>query len=470
MKRLVGRSYSDTEVQRELAGLPFRHRVAEDGYTVEVVVSTGEGSEEGFAPVQLIAAILHSLMQVATEWPANKESGKKPREVVLSVPGWFDASQRCAMQQACKIAGLHCLRTMNDLTAAALDYAYFRSAKKEFQKDQATYILFLDMGQCGFAASMVALYEGRLEVLSSSHDAWIGGREYDALVVEKLIETFTAKTKIAIELGDHKTRVKLGKAAERAKMYLSPQGVSEARVTVECLKEDSDLNTRLTLEGFEAMVAPLLAQIEKPLKEAISGAGLPDSAWSGLEVEMVGGSCRPPCVKAKLTAVILQACPGWNGALKTSLNADESVAKGCALQCALLSTAIAAKPFEIKDRTNTSLDLAWDSPTGSTAGPPGGGSKGVKKGVIPAGAWLPAKERVDLGKLQAGVLHIVLEESIASASASNGGCGGVKSEWTTSVNDADALLYERWEAIIVIDLNGIPSLESVQPVVQPEEQ
>lgn len=255
MKRLLGRPYSDPFVQRELSRLPFRHQCAPDGYGVEVCVATGEGKEEVFSPEQLTAAMLHACMNVASEWPANMESRKKPREVVVSVPGWFNGAQRCAMQQACKIAGLECVRTLNDLTAAALDYAYFRSAKKEFQKDAASHVLFLDMGQCGLSASVVALYEGRLEVgallpamwaanwlnpgirvshvcqrmsthglkmpalymqapsalsvattppdsafqvLSSSHDPWCGGREFDALIVEQLAQTFEKNTGVAI--------------------------------------------------------------------------------------------------------------------------------------------------------------------------------------------------------------------------------------------------------------------------------
>ena len=168
-----------------------------------------------------------------------------------------------------------------------------------------------------------------MKVLSTVNDRSLGGRDFDDVIIEFLCETFQKKTGIDVR-GNMKAWLKLQVAAEKAKKTLSPAGVNEAAVSVECLADDKDLSVVLTRDELEKRCAPLIAKLEAPVLRCLQEAGLQRGDIS--EVEIVGGTTRVNVVKRRLGEVLGLDPHALNFGLKTTMNSDEAVARGGALQ------------------------------------------------------------------------------------------------------------------------------------------
>jgi len=383
IKHLIGLAYDDPRAQSEMKRhafkcVPFPHPGKDTPASVAVQVEFN--SETQVLPVEQVAGMMikhmgslaakrsaedvaSATLQSAKDTPLSEPSHPLfPKDWVIAIPGYYTDAQRRALLTGCKIAGVTGVRRlMHEHTATALAYGIFKDIRKEFSKDApATNVMFLDMGASTYSCCIVSYEQGKLTVRAARHDASLGGREFDELIAEwlknKFVEKFGSKLSAKPE-SKPKVMLKLRAAAEKAKKTLSPHGVKEARVSLECLMDDCDFNAKLTAVEYEAMCAPLLARLKSPVDFALAdaGMGIKDLAT----VEVVGGGMRVGCVKRAL-GEMLGLSGGMNYGLSSTMNADEAVARGAALQSAILSPRFKVLPYEIIERTPYSVRISWD--------------------------------------------------------------------------------------------------------------
>ena len=285
-----------------------------------------------------------------------------PQDWVIAIPAYFTDAQRRALLAGCEIVGINGVqRLMHENTATALAYGIFKDIKKEFEKEKPTNVMFIDMGASAYSVSIASFEPGKLTVKSSFCDPDLGGRDIDFVIAQWMAEKFVEKYKSKLSgnpMEKPKVLLKLLAAAEKAKKTLSPQGVKEASINLECLMDDLDFHVMLTADVYEKLCEPLLARLEAPLKQALAEAKLTSKDLNS--VEIVGGSTRIGCLKRRLVEILGQE-------LSTTMNADEAVARGAALQSAILSPRFKVLPYEIVEANTLPIKLAWDEEkTGSS--------------------------------------------------------------------------------------------------------
>lgn len=384
MKLLVGRRFEDPEVQKELARQPYSAvQMAHGGVGIKVLYN----DEEIVMAAEHLMAILLVKAQLIS---SNAAGGVALADSVVAVPHWFTDSQRRGILQACEIAQLNCLKVANESTCIGLGYGIFKSAKKLFSETEPTRIMFIDIGYTGYCVSIVSYIQEHMTVLSTVCDREVSGRDFDDVIIEFLAESFQKKTGIDVRK-NRKAVLKLQAAAEKAKKTLSPTGVMEASVSVECLAEDRDLNVILSRDEFEARAKGLVARLRLPIERALREANITREQLS--EVEIVGGSTRISVVKKTLGEILGLDHSAMNFGLKTTMNSDEAVARGAALQAAMLSSRMKVKPFHIIDRLAYGIQAHFES-SGGTAGDDGEMEvKGSSVALYSRGDELPHKPR-----------------------------------------------------------------------------
>ena len=377
MKLLVGRQFDAVGVQREIAKLPFTCVKLPGG---GIGISISYNNE----PMTISAEHFMAMMLTqAKKISSDANDGLNIGDAVLAVPHWFTEAQRRGVLQACEIASLNCLKVTNESNAIALSYGIFKSAKKLFSESESTHVMFIDIGYSGYCVTIVdfmqvihaspILYAERLlscprhifllislwihytvfpeqenmKVLSTVCDHVVSGRAFDDIIVEYLAEQFQSKTGLDVR-SNPKAMLKMQAAGEKAKKTLSPAGVKEVNINVECLAEDRDLSCTLTRDEFEKRSAGLVDRLREPIEQALREAGLQREDVK--EVEVVGGCTRVNIIKRTLGEILGLDASAMNYGLKTTMNADEAVARGCALQCAMLSSRMKVKPFNVIDR------------------------------------------------------------------------------------------------------------------------
>ena len=303
--------------------------------------------------------------------------GVQTVDTVISVPCYFTDAQRRAVKDAAAIGGLNCLRVLNDGTAVALSYGIAKGAKKEFAEGKVTNILFLDMGASQFTATAVGFTNSSLKILASVSDSSFGGRDIDTVITHRLVEQFATVVKGADAWKNKKARLKLLLAAEKAKITLSPHGVVDAPVNVECLMEDRDLSYKLTADELDSLITPRVnAVVGGVIARCLQIAKLTNAADFS-SIELVGGSMRPRAVKrAAATALSMPLDEATSHNLSQSMNLDEAVARGCAFACAMLSPVFKVTPFEIIDSVPASIRITWEADA-SAVSPNNGGEMEV---------------------------------------------------------------------------------------------
>jgi len=352
MKLLVGRKYDEPEVQREIARNAFAtERLPNGGVGIRIMYND---EEIVLSAEQVMAMMLVKLKEIA----ALANSGVQIGESVLAVPYWFSESQRRGMLAACEIAQLNCLKVINESTAIALSYGIYKSAKKLFSETEPMHVMFIDLGYSCYSVTIVDFVQEKLLVRSTVCDKHLGGRDFDDVIIEWLAADFEKKTRIDVRQ-NVKAVLKLQVAAEKAKKTLSPVGVNDANVSVECVANDIDLNCNFTKEEFSRIASGLVERLEAPIQQALADAGLQREQLS--DVEIVGGSSRIGMIKKRLGEILGLDASAINYGLKTTMNSDEAVARGAALQCAMLSSKIKVKPFSIIDKVNYPVAARFDT-------------------------------------------------------------------------------------------------------------
>ena len=310
IKRFIGRTWD--EVKHEAERAPYEVVKGSDGGVRFVV----EGKQ--YTPEEISAMVLRKLVA-----DAGERLGETITKAVITVPAYFNNSQREATQNAGRIAGLEVLRIVNEPTAAALAYGLEKKGNET--------VLVFDLGGGTFDVSVLEVGDGVFEVRSTSGDTHLGGSDMDYAVVKWLTDEFKAEYNVDLSK-DKQALQRLIEAAEKAKIELS--GLPETTISLPFIAMDPASNAPLYLEKkltrskFEELIAPLLARIKGPVEQALKDAKLDRSAID--EVILVGGSTRVPAVK-KIVKDLLGKEPNQ------SVNPDEVVALGAAVQAGVLT-------------------------------------------------------------------------------------------------------------------------------------
>lgn len=320
----------DASLLRDIARLPFPVSPAAAGGGGGAVVHADHvGRRIALSPTHLLSMLLAYLKQLA-----EADLGGAPvADCVISVPCYFTQAQRRAYLDAAAVAGLKPLRLMHDLAATALGYGLYRSDLGG--AGGPTCVAFVDVGQCDTQVAVVSFDASGMKVLSHGFDADLGGRDFDEVLFVHFAEEFRDRYRIDV-VGNVKASMRLRAACEKAKKVLSAN--AEAVVNIECLMEEKDVRGVIRREDFEKLCARLLERVVEPCKRAVADSGI------GLErlhsVELVGSGSRVPAI-AKVLAGFFRREPS------RTLNASECVARGCALQCAMLSPTFRVREYEV---------------------------------------------------------------------------------------------------------------------------
>ncbi|KAL8603884.1 hypothetical protein ACOMHN_049702 [Nucella lapillus] len=336
-KRLIGRRFTDSCVQKDMQHWPFK--VVDDSGKPKLQVDY-RGEVKTLAPEEVSSMVLVKMKETAEAY-----LGQRVTDAVITVPAYFNDAQRQATKDAGVIAGLNVLRIINEPTAAALAYGL----DKNVQNDSDKNILIFDLGGGTFDVSILTISEGSLfEVKATAGDTHLGGEDFDDRLVQHLTQEFQRKYKKDISKNARALR-RLRTACERAKRTLSSS--AEASVEIDSLYEGIDFYTRITRARFEELCADLFRKTLEPVEQALKDAKMDKRRIN--EVVLVGGSTRIPRIQK-----MLQDFMGGKE-LNKSIHPDEAVAYGAAVQAAVLSgdKSEAIKDVLLVDVTPLSLGI-----------------------------------------------------------------------------------------------------------------
>lgn len=341
-KRLIGRKFQDPQVQDEIKNYPKPYTIVEGKSGETMIQAQYMGETQTFLPEQVMGMLMTKLKETA-------EAGMKTKvvDVVISVPSYFTDTERRAMLAASQTAGLNCLKLMNDTTAVALAYGIYKQDLPG-ENEKPRNVIFVDIGYCSLQVAAVAFNKGKLKVLAVTSDPRLGGRDFDKVIMEHFIEAWKTKYKIDIR-SRPKAYIRLAQECDKLKKLMSANS-QKIPIDIECLMDDKDVSDHMERSQFENMSEGLLLKAEMVFKRILQAAKL--SPADIYAVEVVGGSSRIPCIK-ELVSKVFEKEPS------TTLNADEATAKGCALQCAILSPTFRVRDFSIADCQPYPITLSW---------------------------------------------------------------------------------------------------------------
>nr|XP_008531458.1 PREDICTED: heat shock-related 70 kDa protein 2 [Equus przewalskii] len=312
-KRLIGRKFEDATVQSDMKHWPFR--VVSEGGKPKVQVEY-KGEIKTFFPEEISSMVLTKMKDIAEAY-----LGGKVQSAVITVPAYFNDSQRQATKDAGTITGLNVLRIINEPTAAAIAYGLDKKGCTGGEKN----VLIFDLGGGTFDVSILTIEDGIFEVKSTAGDTHLGGEDFDNRMVSHLAEEFKRKHKKDIAPNKRAVR-RLRTACERAKRTLSSS--TQASIEIDSLYEGVDFYTSITRARFEELNADLFRGTLEPVEKALRDAKLDKGQIQ--EIVLVGGSTRIPKIQKLLQDF-------FNGKeLNKSINPDEAVAYGAAVQAAIL--------------------------------------------------------------------------------------------------------------------------------------
>lgn len=357
-KRLIGRRFDDLSVQSDMKLWPFKV-IAGPGNKPLIVV-TYKGETKQFAAEEISSMVLIKMKEIAEVF-----LGKTVKNAVITVPAYFNDSQRQATKDAGAIAGLNVQRIINEPTAAAIAYGLDKKSSSTGEKN----ILIFDLGGGTFDVSLLTIEEGIFEVKATAGDTHLGGEDFDNRIVNHFVQEFKRKYKKDIT-GNARALRRLRTASERAKRTLS--ATAQTTIEIDSLYEGVDFYSTITRARFEELNMDLFRKCMEPVEKCLRDAKMDKGQVQ--EVVLVGGSTRIPKVQSLLQDF-------FNGKeLCKSINPDEAVAYGAAVQAAILSGEGNQKVQDLLLLDVTPLSLGLE-----TAG-------GVMTTLIPRNTTIPTKK------------------------------------------------------------------------------
>ena len=338
VKRLIGRRFNSPEVRNAQKVLPYQIIEAANGDAHLQI------EDKVYSPPEIAAIVLQKLKAAAEDY-----LGEPVEEAIITVPAYFNDSQRQATKDAGTIAGLNVQRILNEPTAASLAYGMTEGAS-------GTVVVY-DLGGGTFDISILELNDGIYQVLATGGDTYLGGEDFDQLIINWLVEEFQNENEIDLT-GDRMALQRLKEAAEKAKCELSTQAQAEIVLPFISANQSGPkhLNTVLTRTKFEQMIEPLLERTRKPCEDALKDAGL--SASDLDDIVPVGGQTRTPKVLETIQKIFMKEP-------NRSVNPDEVVSIGAAIQTGIMQGEVTdlvlldvtphTLGIETKDGTFTSL-------------------------------------------------------------------------------------------------------------------
>ncbi|MED6111330.1 hypothetical protein PIB30_051432 [Stylosanthes scabra] len=438
IKRLIGRQFSDPELQRDLKSLPFSVTEGPDGFPL--IHARYLGESKAFTPTQVMAMVLSNLKEIA-----EKNLNAAVVDCCIGIPVYFTDLQRRAVMDAATIAGLHPLRLLHETTATALAYGIY---KTDLPENDPLNVAFVDVGHASMQVCIAGFKKGQLKVLAHSYDRSLGGRDFDEVLFHHFAAKFKEEYKIDV-LQNARASLRLRAACEKLKKVLSAN--PEAPLNIECLMDEKDVRGFIKRDEFEQLSVPILERVKRPLEKALTEAGL--TVENIHMVEIVGSGSRVPAINKILTD-FFKKDP------RRTMNASECVARGCALQCAILSPTFKVREFQVNESFPFSISLSWkgSGPDSQDSGP----DNKQSTVVFPKGNPIPSIKALTFyrpGTFSVDVQYDDVSELQTPAKISTYTVGPFQS---TKVEKAKIKVRVR------LNLHGIVSLESATLIEEEE--